>query len=218
MRVRPAALALAATGTLAAAAVAPAVEPRQPATSEQIVEYYDSGAYDADATAAVDRARAYLDQRAATARRPAVVLDVDDTSLSNYECLRQADFDRDLAGESCVMSGDLPAIAQTLTLFRHARANGIAVFFVSGRRERQRAVTTANLRSSGYRGVWSLRLRPNRQPRSLRAGWKARVRRTITRRGYQIVVNVGDQWSDLRGGYALKTFKLPNPMYTIPVA
>jgi predicted secreted acid phosphatase len=218
LRVRPAALALAAAGALTVAATAPAVEPRKPATSEQIVAYYESGEYDADTTAAVDRARTYLDQHAGAARRPAIVLDVDDTSLSNYDCLRQADFDRDLAGESCVMSGELPAIGQTHALFRHARSNGVAVFFISGRRERQRGVTTANLRAAGYTGVWSLRLRPNRQPRSQRAGWKARVRRTITRSGYQIVVNVGDQWSDLRGGYALKAFKLPNPMYTIPVA
>jgi hypothetical protein len=33
-----------------------------------------------------------------------------------------------------------------------------------------------------------------------------------------VIVNVGDQWSDLRGGYALRGFKLPNPMYTIPIA
>jgi acid phosphatase len=76
----------------------------------------------------------------------------------------------------------------------------------------------ANLRAEGFRGTWSLRLRPNRQPRSQRSGWKARVRRSLARRGYGVVVNVGDQWSDLRGGGAMRTFKLPNPMYTIPVA
>lgn len=44
------------------------------------------------------------------------------------------------------------------------------------------------------------------------------MRRSLARRGYRAVVDVGDQWSDLRGGGALRTFKLPNPMYTIPVA
>ena len=218
MRVRPAALGAAVAGALVLAATAPATEPRQPATSDQIVAYHDSGEWDADITAAIDRATAHLDAHADDVRRPAIVLDVDDTSLSNYECLRQADFDRDLAGDSCAMSGDLPAIEQTLALFRHAQAQGVRVFFISGRRERMRAATTANLRAAGYSGTWSLRLRPNRQRRSQRAGWKARTRRSIERSGYRIVVNVGDQWSDLRGGYALKAFKLPNPMYTIPVA
>ena len=221
MRNRPAALsALVASAVAAASAAALATEPKQPATPAEIVRYHDSGEWDADTTAAIDRATAYLDEQLAAGppRRPAIVLDVDDTSLSNYDCLRRTDFDRDLAGDACVRSGDLPVIPQTLELFLHARSKGVSVFFVTGRRERQRGVTAANLRAAGYRGVWSLRLRPDRQPRSRRAGWKARVRRSLVRRGYRIVVNVGDQWSDLRGGYALKGFKLPNPMYTIPAA
>jgi len=31
-----------------------------------------------------------------------------------------------------------------------------------------------------------------------------------------IVLNVGDQFSDLEGGYALHPTKLPNPMYYLP--
>ncbi len=34
--------------------------------------------------------------------------------------------------------------------------------------------------------------------------------------GYKIVANVGDQVSDLSGGYANKDYKLPNPMYYLP--
>ena len=62
------------------------------------------------------------------------------------------------------------------------------------------------------------RLRPDDQPASRRDGWKARTRRAIERRGYRIVVNVGDQRSDLDGGHALRRFKLPNPMYVIETA
>jgi len=32
--------------------------------------------------------------------------------------------------------------------------------------------------------------------------------------GYAIVVNIGDQMSDLDGGFAERTFKLPNPFYS----
>ena len=35
----------------------------------------------------------------------------------------------------------------------------------------------------------------------------------ITADGYTIIANLGDQESDLAGGYAEKTFKLPNPFY-----
>jgi hypothetical protein len=41
-------------------------------------------------------------------------------------------------------------------------------------------------------------------------------RQALEKGGYLIVLNIGDQWSDLMGGYSLKTFKLPNPFYYIP--
>lgn len=34
--------------------------------------------------------------------------------------------------------------------------------------------------------------------------------------GFRIIVNVGDQESDLAGGHAERAFKLPNPFYIIP--
>jgi predicted secreted acid phosphatase len=34
--------------------------------------------------------------------------------------------------------------------------------------------------------------------------------------GYDIVANFGDQYSDLSGGYADMTYKIPNPMYYLP--
>lgn len=218
MRDRPAALALALAlaGVLVLAPASPAVEPKQPATPEEIIAYHDSGEWAADTTAVVDKARAYLESHLAP--RAAIVLDVDDTSLSSYDCLRRTDFDRKALGQACVEDAEMPAIPQTLGLFDFARSKGVSVFFITGRRARQRSATISNLRAQGYRGTWSLTMRPNRQPRSQRSGWKARVRRTLVKRGYRIVVNVGDQYSDLRGGSALKTFKLPNPMYTIPVA
>ncbi len=47
--------------------------------------------------------------------------------------------------------------------------------------------------------------------------YKAGTRRYLEReRDLTIVANYGDQWSDLDGGYADATFKLPNPMYYIP--
>jgi hypothetical protein len=46
-------------------------------------------------------------------------------------------------------------------------------------------------------------------------GFKTEVRRKLTAQGYIIVVNIGDQYSDLNGGYAERTYKLPNPFYLI---
>ena len=197
---------------LAGAAQAAAEEPPAPASPDEIREYRESGEWGRDTRAVIADARAFLAQHQDEGR-PALVLDVDDTSLSNYRCLRRTDFEE--RGRCGSQRRDLPAIRPTRDLFREARAMGVAVFFITGRRDRSRDNTVANLRLRGYSGKWSLRLRPNGQPDSRRDGWKARTRRRIEARGYTIVANVGDQESDLDGGHALRTFKLPNPMYFI---
>jgi predicted secreted acid phosphatase len=46
--------------------------------------------------------------------------------------------------------------------------------------------------------------------------YKTGVRAHIEDLGYDIVGNFGDQFSDLEGGHADKTFKLPNPNYFLP--
>ncbi len=210
-------LAIATLIAFAAAGGGPALagEPEAPASPEDIVAYRDSGEWGADAQTAVQRARRTV-ERHLVDPRPAIVLDVDDTALSTYGCMKAADFDRGDAG--CALRRDLPAVRSTRRLFRYARSHGVAVFFVTGRREAQRAGTVANLRRAGYRGYRALRMRPDEQPARRRDGWKARTRRAIRRRGYRIVVNVGDQRSDLDGGHALRRIKLPNPMYLIETA
>jgi predicted secreted acid phosphatase len=46
--------------------------------------------------------------------------------------------------------------------------------------------------------------------------YKSGVRAHIEDLGYEIVGNFGDQFSDLKGGFADKTFKMPNPNYYLP--
>ena len=38
----------------------------------------------------------------------------------------------------------------------------------------------------------------------------------LKKQGYKIIENIGDQYSDLTGGYSAATYKLPNPFYYIP--
>ena len=46
--------------------------------------------------------------------------------------------------------------------------------------------------------------------------FKAPERRKLTEEGFTILLSIGDQQSDLSGGYAERTFKLPNPVYFLP--
>ena len=69
-----------------------------------------------------------------------------------------------------------------------------------------------NLRKVGFDGWQELVLKPGGIGT---LDYKAGERKRIEGEGYDIVVNVGDQESDLDGGYADRGFKLPNPFYFI---
>ena len=46
--------------------------------------------------------------------------------------------------------------------------------------------------------------------------FKLAMRKKIHDMGYDVILNLGDQHSDLLGGYAENNIKLPNPFYLIP--
>jgi hypothetical protein len=74
-----------------------------------------------------------------------------------------------------------------------------------------------NLREAGFGRYQKLILRPESDLGAPSVvPFKSGERRKLERAGYDILVNVGDQDSDLAGGYANRTFKVPNPMYFIP--
>ena len=54
----------------------------------QVDEYIRSGRYDKDVAKVIVAARAWLEERAKTAVKPAIVLDIDETSLSNWPAYR----------------------------------------------------------------------------------------------------------------------------------
>ena len=96
-----------------------------------------------------------------------------------------------------------------------SRELGVAVFFITGRPENLREATERNLRAQGYE--WEqVVLTPQGGHFDHASDFKAPARRRITERGYTILLSMGDQQSDLDGGYAEKTFKLPNPVYLLP--
>src|SRR5215212_9039190 len=60
--------------------------------------YHDSPAYQRDLVAVADAAGAWLRERAPEAGRPALVLDIDETALSNWEVIFANDFGRFATG------------------------------------------------------------------------------------------------------------------------
>jgi acid phosphatase len=107
------------------------------------------------------------------------------------------------------------ALKPTLDLDKRAKTLGVAVFFISARAPELREATEKNLRDQGFEWDGVILLPPNTSFVSA-ADFKAPERRKIVERGYTILFTMGDQQSDLNGGYAERTFKLPNPVYFLP--
>jgi len=190
--------------------------------------YYDSGAYLTNLQQAAAPAVAWINEQAARVARPAVVLDIDETSLSNWEVIKANDFGRvyngpcdDLPHGPCGLQafGQLaqsPAIPPTMDVFNAAKQRGAAVFFITGRPESWRAATEQNLQAVGYTGYERLIMEPTGSHYVSAADFKAPQRAQIEAQGYTIIANIGDQPSDLAGGFAQQTYLLPNPFYRIP--
>ena len=222
----PVLLALVALAGCASGAPSAPAPPSLVDAKRAVSDYVDSGRYEAEVAAVVEQARAYLQSRAAQGGELAIVLDIDETSLSNLPSLRANDWGFIVGGPCEVPAGPCGLVAwiasarsepikPVLALTRLARERGVAVFFLTGRPERLREATERNLRAAGYEWTGVL-LKPDAMRTKSAVEQKAAERKKLVEQGYTIVVNIGDQLSDLDGGFAERTYKLPNPFYFVP--
>jgi predicted secreted acid phosphatase len=169
-------------------------------------------------------------------QRPAIVLDADDTTLWTYD-MEVADmhFVFDPARQDEWVQDERFAATPSMVGFvNRAQAMGFTVFGLTGRNDDQKTATVQNLTKVGYTAFAPDRfftkwtgVGASQQPsyitcataKCTTAEYKALTRKHIEQDlGYDITLNVGDQWSDLQGGYADRSLKLPNPTYFLPSA
>jgi hypothetical protein len=145
----------------------------------------------------------------------AIVFDVDETLLSNITAIEADNFTFGTASQAEATNEVGLAIPSSLQLFNDAKARGLTIFLITGRRENSRAHTESNLAREGFTGYTQLVLKPDASTDST-VVYKSDARAAIERQGYKIIANVGDQYSDLAGGHAASAFKLANPFYFLP--
>ena len=173
------------------------------------------------------------DRSARSGKTPAIVLDADDTTLMTYDMEDNAmHFTFDPALQDVWVQGQkFPATPGMVSFVAEAQRQGFAIFGLTGRNDDQKAATVANLTKVGYTAFdqdnfftkWTGK-GDSKQPSYITCAtakcttveYKAGTRKHIESQGYDIALNIGDQWSDLQGGYADHTLKLPNPTYYLP--
>lgn len=162
---------------------------------------------------AIDQARKAC-RRHSGKGKVAVVADIDETLLDNREEIRRhPDFDWPQFS-AWMKEAKAPVLEPTARFLAWARKRGFAIFLVTGRQENLRLATIINLvrQNVAYDG---LLMRPDGDERPAEQV-KVPHREAIEKMGFTIVVNIGDQWSDLAGGHAENCVKLPNQMYFVP--
>lgn len=187
-------------------------------SSDEYVEYYESGQYMAEVQTIIDNAKSYLQQQTKTNKNLAVIFDIDDTCLSNYEILKASKFPQERetiiqAFKDKALTTPVTAIKPTLELYRYCQENQIATFFITGRYDdpRYMALTEKQLKDAGFNTWDGLYYHPSDNP----SFSKVAQHEQVINQGYTIVLNLGDQDRDLVGDYAQKHVKLPNPFYTL---
>lgn len=190
---------------------------------KELTTYHDSGAYEKELTQVIMDAQNYilkqaeLNEKANHKEKLAIVLDIDETSLSNYRRMEKRSFGGNRTEfHKDILAADAPAIEPTLNLFKTAKKHGVKVFFVTGRPLAELSATRKNLIRAGYAHWDGLFLKPNSYNKDTIIPFKAHARATIEKQGYKVIASIGDQYSDIKGGYVKKGFKLPNPYYYLP--
>ncbi|MCI3152825.1 hydrolase [Streptomyces sp. GB4-14] len=167
-----------------------------PATAPALAADVDYDTWQRDCRAVMDQALPYVQQRIADARpgeKQAIVLDIDNTAL-------ETDFG---------FSFPQPANEPVLEVARYAEQRGVDLFFVTARPGIIYAPTEWNLDHAGYESS-GLYVRSFVDLFRNVAEYKTAQRVAIERKGYTIIANIGNSATDLSGGHAERTFKLPD--------
>jgi acid phosphatase len=192
---------------------------------KELRQYHDCtcicGCWTHDQDAQADRAIAFLQQRAVHRHgreKLALILDIDETTLSNYQEELSADFAYNKpVFDAWVETAQATAIAGTLRLYKEAQRLGVSVIFITGRDDGQRGATERNLRGQGFDHWQELVMRPADHGSQSIGEFKQAARRQMVAKGYTLALNVGDQWSDLKGKPEAEfSVKYPDPYYFIP--
>ncbi|MGY4925868.1 HAD family acid phosphatase [Streptomyces sp. 900105755] len=177
------------------AALAGLAAPAQAAT-ESSSTTVDYATWQQDCQSVMDQALPYLKQRIAAAEqgeKQAIVFDIDNTTL-------ETDFG---------FSYPQPANKPVLNVAKYAQEHGVSLFFVTARPGIIYLPTEYNLEHDGYQ-VSGLYVRGFLDLFKDVAAYKTAQRVDIENKGYDIIANIGNSATDLSGGHADKTFKLPD--------
>lgn len=185
-------------------------------TAKELVQrYYEGGQFDKELNEIIADAKKQFD-KVEVKSNSTVIFDVDDTVLLNYEASKKMGFGyvKSIVDE-WVSSAKVPAIPQVKNLYNYLVQRGFKIIFLSGRFYNEYDYTFQNLVNQGFTVFDSLIVRNPDEQKLPTAEFKSNIRKVLTEKGFNIIGNVGDQWTDLNGGNSGVQVKIPNYLYEI---
>lgn len=180
-----------------------------------VQDYYENGQYDEEMNKIINSTIDKLDQETLPGK-PLAIFDVDETILSNYTHTKEIGFgfEWQLWGE-WIQRADCDAIQQTKRLYDWLIERNVNIIFLTGRKDYEYDATIKNLNDVGITVFDSLITRTAKTDDMLAEEFKNYERKLLVDKGYEIIISVGDQWSDLEGDNTGMQVKLPNYLYLI---
>lgn len=180
-----------------------------------VKNYYESGRFSVEMDSIIAEAMRTVAQ-IPVQKNSAFVFDIDETALSNLEYEIQHDFGYvPEKWNRWILEASAPAIPQVKKFYDFLLSKGYRIIFITGRSCDYREPTYRNLVSAGYTTFDTLICRSTSEQGMSAKEYKTAKRKVLTEKGYSIVGSIGDQWSDLEGGYVLLKIKIPNYIYLV---
>ncbi len=182
---------------------------------KRVITYYESGQYDSELNKIFDDAKRQIEKVKLT-KNSAVIFDVDETTLSNYEMIKRLSFGYEQKiWDGWLLNGNDKAIPESKGFYDWLVEKNIKIIFLTGRLPEVRDATIKNLRGQGYTDFDTLITRNKGDIKESAALFKEQERIKLAGKGYDLIACVGDQWSDMEGKYTGIKIKLPNYLYLV---
>jgi acid phosphatase len=182
---------------------------------DEVAKYYEYGQYEKELTEIISDAKEKF-SKAELVPNSAVVFDIDETTLNNYQAIKKIGFGYESKyWDEWLEKAEAPAIPQVKSLYDFLIERGFKVVFITGKKDYQYEATYKNLKSAGYTEFDTLIVRSKEEYKLKSALFKSQRRKELAENGYVIAGCVGDQLTDCAGENCGIVIKLPNYLYLV---
>ncbi len=181
----------------------------------KVKEYYESGQYDSEVNTIISGAIERLSKEELN-ENSAVIFDVDETALSNYEYAKNLGYGYTWkTWDDWVKSEQAKAVPAVKKLYDFLISKNVKVIFLTGRTAEQCKATLLNLKKEGYTKFDTLICRSEKEAKLKTEIYKRKELKKLAAKSYKIIACVGDQPADVSSPLCKIKILIPNYLYKL---